>query len=238
MAPRRTAPGPAPAGPARREPLRALTVLYDPGCRLCAFVGSWLAGQRKLIPVRLVPVGSEQARRLFPALDHDGATRREITAVGDAGQVYVGDSAWVVCLWALRDHRALAHAMSTASGRRLARAAMLGVARYRDAQGGRGADRLPSRPAGRPPRRTPPRGAPLAGRAAEPPHHAEPHHAEPRHSAQAPPVAGPPHHAEPSRTPWVYDGAGGWTARGPQTPPPAEPGGCAGGCAPPGLASP
>jgi predicted DCC family thiol-disulfide oxidoreductase YuxK len=138
----------------RREPLRGLTVLYDPHCRVCAFVGGWLAGQRKLIPLRLVPVGSEQARRLFPALDHEGATRREITAVGDAGQVYVGDSAWVVCLWALADHRALAHAMSTPSGRRLARAAMLGVAKYRNAQGHPAG--LPARPAER---RTPPGGA-------------------------------------------------------------------------------
>ncbi|UWE12637.1 DCC1-like thiol-disulfide oxidoreductase family protein [Actinacidiphila bryophytorum] len=137
--------GPAPV--ARREPLRGLTVLYDPHCRVCAFVGGWLAGQRKLIPLRLVPVGSEQARRLFPALDHEGATRREITAVGDAGQVYVGDSAWVVCLWALADHRALAHAMSTPSGRRLARAAMLGVAKYRNAQGTPPGCR-PARPSG------------------------------------------------------------------------------------------
>ncbi|CAG7601007.1 DCC1-like thiol-disulfide oxidoreductase family protein [Actinacidiphila bryophytorum] len=165
---------------ARREPLRGLTVLYDPHCRVCAFVGGWLAGQRKLIPLRLVPVGSGQARRLFPALDHDGATRREITAVGDAGQVYVGDSAWVVCLWALADHRALAHAMSTPSGRRLARAAMLGVAKYRNAQA---------------------------------------------------PEASP--RTEPARTPWVYSGDGGWTAR-----PPEPPEACADGCAPPGRGSP
>jgi predicted DCC family thiol-disulfide oxidoreductase YuxK len=222
MAPERTAPGPAQARPARREPLRGLTVLYDPDCRVCAFAGAWLAGQRKLIPLRLVPVGSEQARRLFPALDHDGATRREITAVGDAGQVYVGDSAWVVCLWALADHRALAHAMSTAGGRRLARAAMLGVAKYRDAQGPHRAGGVPSHPAGRVPGRTPPRGAPVAGRHPQKP----PHHAEPRHGG------------EPPRTAWVYDGAGGWTVRGPEVPRPAEPGGCAEGCAPPGAASP
>ncbi|WUH91363.1 DCC1-like thiol-disulfide oxidoreductase family protein [Streptomyces sp. NBC_00433] len=180
------------AAPARRVPLRGLTVLYDPDCRVCAFVGRWLAGQRKLIPVRLVPVGSERARRLFPALDHDGATRREITAVGDAGQVYVGDTAWVVCLWALADHRALAHAMSTPAGRRLARAAVLGVARYRDSAHGAGhhtgprsypgADRIPVRAA--------------------------------RTAGGQPPTA------------WVYEGDGGWTARGP--------GDCADGCRPPG----
>ncbi|SHK64805.1 thiol-disulfide oxidoreductase DCC family protein [Actinacidiphila paucisporea] len=179
-----------------RVPLRGLTVLYDPDCRLCAFVGDWLAGQRKLIPVRLVPVGSERARRLFPALDHDGATRREITVVGDTGQVYVGDTAWVVCLWALADHRALAHTMSTPAGRRLARAAVLGVARYR------GADRTPRQPGGHSGRRPAPPGADRI----------------PVRTARMP--------GDPSRTAWVYEGNGGWTAR--------RPGDCADGCEPPG----
>jgi predicted DCC family thiol-disulfide oxidoreductase YuxK len=197
----------AAAGRPRQEPLRGLTVLYDPHCRLCAFVGTWLAGQRKLIPVRLVPVGSAQARRLFPALDHDGATRREITVVGNAGQVYTGDSAWVVCLWALAEHRALAHTMSTPSGRRPARAAMLGVARYRGAQDGGNRTGSPARPLpGRMPVHTRPDGAPQAGRRSpEPPH-----------------------------TGWAYDGAGGWTVRGPASGRPAGHGGCADGCRQPG----
>lgn len=132
-------PAPAPAAPeggaagvARRPPLRGLTVLTDPACRLCRFVAGWIAGQRQLVPVALVPVGSAEARRRFPELDHDGATRREITVVGDGGQVYTGQNAWVVVLWALADHRALAHRMSTPTGRRLARAALLGVAMYRE----------------------------------------------------------------------------------------------------------
>lgn len=190
------------AGPGRQEPLRGLTVLYDPHCRVCGFVGNWLAGQRKLIPLRLVPVGSAQARRLFPALDHDGATRREITVVGDAGQVYIGDTAWVVCLWALADHRALAHTMTAPAGRRLARAAMLGVAKYRGAPADPLSGGAPEPAAAR----TPLRGAPLAG----------------------------PRPPEPPRTGWVYDGAGGWTAREPEAAAAAEPGGCADGCAPPG----
>jgi predicted DCC family thiol-disulfide oxidoreductase YuxK len=148
------APAPAGGDRPRRDPLRGLTVLYDPGCRVCRHVAGWLARQRKLIPVRLVPVGSPEARRRFPSLDHEGATRREITAVGDAGQVYVGQTAWVVVLWALADHRPLAHAMSTPAGRRLARAAVLGVAKYREAQLGHRPD-LPRHPP--PPARHPAR---------------------------------------------------------------------------------
>lgn len=210
-----------PGGPrgARREPLRGLTVLYDPGCRLCGHVAGWLAGQRKLIPVRLVPVGSDRARALFPDLDHDGATRREVTVVGDAGQVYIGQSAWVVVLWALADHRALAHSMSTPAGRRLARTAVLGVARYREAQGaGSHSADLPRHPqevTGIPPR---PLGAPLA----------------PAGSTTA--------------STWVCNGRDGWVMRsshpaaGPRTgtaapnspTTPHDAPGCADGCPPPG----
>lgn len=206
-------------------------MLYDPNCRLCAFVAGWLRGQRQLVPVRLVPVGSERARQWFPALDHDGATRREITVVGDAGQVYKGDSAWIVCLWALADHRAFSHTLTTPAGRRLARAAVLTAARWRESQarkgaaGGRGGARgaqggweqwqRPA-PAGgpySPAVRAPGHGAPLAGR----------HGASPYGPA---PV-------------WVYEGNGGWTQRLPEPPGPPprpEPGpdACADGCPPPG----
>jgi predicted DCC family thiol-disulfide oxidoreductase YuxK len=113
-----------------RRPVRALTVLYDPTCGLCAFAAGWLARQRQLVRIDLVPAGSEEARRRFPALDH-AATARDVTVVGDRGQVYRGDSAWIVCLWALADQRALSHTLTTPTGRRLARAAVLSAAKYR-----------------------------------------------------------------------------------------------------------
>lgn len=130
-----TAPA-APASPAagtRPRPVRRLTVLYDPACRLCAFVRDWLARQRQLVRLDLVPVGSPEAVRRFPGLDHRAA-EREITVVGDSGQLYRGDAAWVVCLWALADHRALSHTLATPAGRRLARAAVLTAAKYREAR--------------------------------------------------------------------------------------------------------
>jgi predicted DCC family thiol-disulfide oxidoreductase YuxK len=165
--------------------VRGLTVLYDAECRLCAFVAGWLGRQRQLVPIALVPVGSAWARTWFPGLDHDGAARREVTVVGDGGQVYVGDSAWVVCLWALADHRAFAHTLTTPRGRRLARAAVLAASRYRERAG-----REPARPRGRAapdPRRAPGRPGP----------------------APAVPAPGSTD-ALPS---WEYDGASGWTLR-------------------------
>ncbi|MGW1718050.1 thiol-disulfide oxidoreductase DCC family protein [Streptomyces sp. NPDC002156] len=116
-------------------PVRRLTVLYDADCELCAFVREWLVRQPQLVPLVLVPAGSERARGLFPTLDHS-ATLADITVVGDGGQVYRGAGAWVVVLWALREHRPLAHRLSTPAGARVAKAAALAAAKWRGAQGG------------------------------------------------------------------------------------------------------
>ncbi|MFD3456576.1 thiol-disulfide oxidoreductase DCC family protein [Streptomyces sp. NPDC058691] len=132
---RTPATGAATAAPV---PVRRLTVLYDPDCHLCSFVRGWLSRQRQLVPLETIPVGSEEARRRFPRLDH-ASTLREITVIGDSGQVYSGDAAWLVCLWALSEYRPAAHRLSTRAGAPLARAAVLMAARYRESQWNRGA---------------------------------------------------------------------------------------------------
>ncbi|PSJ30013.1 DUF393 domain-containing protein [Streptosporangium nondiastaticum] len=114
----------------RSVPVRRLTVLYDAHCSLCTFVRNWLVRQQQLVPLDLVPAGSDEAGRRFPGLDH-AAAYEEITVVGDGGQVYRGASAWIVCLWALSAYRPLAHRISTPSGMVFARGAVLAAARYR-----------------------------------------------------------------------------------------------------------
>lgn len=113
--------------------VRRLTVLYDARCSLCTFLRDWLLRQPQLVPLGLVPAGSDEARRRHPDLDHT-ATLDEITVVGDAGQVYRGGAAWIVTLWALREHRGLAHRLSTPAGTRLAKGAVLAAAKWRGAQ--------------------------------------------------------------------------------------------------------
>ncbi|WP_438818953.1 thiol-disulfide oxidoreductase DCC family protein [Streptomyces hilarionis] len=118
---------------ARRVPVRRLTVLYDAGCSLCRFLREWLGRQPQLVPLEFVPAGSAEACARLPGLDHR-ATLEEITVVGDAGQVYRGAAAWIVVLWALREHRPLAHRLSTPAGARIARAAVLSAAKWRQGQ--------------------------------------------------------------------------------------------------------
>ncbi|MEU5366628.1 DCC1-like thiol-disulfide oxidoreductase family protein [Streptomyces sp. NPDC005925] len=110
-------------------------MLYDAECSLCAYLRDWLVRQPQLVPLELVPAGSGQARRRFPGLDHR-ATLDEITVVGDTGQVYRGAAAWIVTLWALREHRPLSHRLSTPTGAKFARGAVLAAARWRDGQWG------------------------------------------------------------------------------------------------------
>ncbi|MFJ8188531.1 thiol-disulfide oxidoreductase DCC family protein [Streptomyces sp. NPDC096094] len=123
------ASAPATAG----APVRRLTVLYDAECSLCTHVRDWLLRQPRLVPLESVPAGSDEARRRFPGLDHS-VTLDEVTVVGDAGQVFRGAAAWIVVLWALREHRALAHRLSTPTGAWLARGAVLAAAKWRGGQ--------------------------------------------------------------------------------------------------------
>ncbi|MFI9613008.1 thiol-disulfide oxidoreductase DCC family protein [Streptomyces sp. NPDC052023] len=115
---------------AARVPVRRLTVLYDAECALCAFLRDWLARQRQLVPLDLVPAGSAEALRRFPGLDHR-TTLDDITVIGDGGQIYQGAAAWIVTLWALREHRSLAHRLSSPAGMRIAKGAALAAAKWR-----------------------------------------------------------------------------------------------------------
>ncbi|WP_250027403.1 thiol-disulfide oxidoreductase DCC family protein [Paractinoplanes maris] len=94
------------------RPITGFTVLYDAGCPICRAARRWLEGRAQLVPLEFVPSGSEAARRRFPGLDHR-ATLRDVTVIGDDGSVYVGDGAWVACLWALADYRGMAERISS-----------------------------------------------------------------------------------------------------------------------------
>ncbi|MCZ0203870.1 DUF393 domain-containing protein [Streptomyces sp. UMAF16] len=129
MTPTTTAPERDPAG----VPVRGLTVLYDDrtavGLHLCA----WLARRPRLVPLELLPAGSAAAHARFPGLG-PGDPLHEITVVGDSGQVYRGSRAWIVLLWALREHRPLAHRLADPAGAKEARGAVLAAAKWREPQ--------------------------------------------------------------------------------------------------------
>lgn len=98
--------------------MRSLTVVYDSKCGLCIRVASWLAAQPKWIGMRFLP--SASLSRVYPAL----ASRQlceELIVVSDEGGVYLGNRAWIMCLYALKRYRGWAL--------RLSRPALLPMAR-------------------------------------------------------------------------------------------------------------
>lgn len=105
-------------------------MLYDENCGLCRRFKEWLAAQRQLVRLEFVAAGSANARHMFPALDH-AATLREVTVVADDGSVYVGDRAWIVCLWATYEHRHNAVRLARPSMRPIARAMVQAAAGLR-----------------------------------------------------------------------------------------------------------
>jgi predicted DCC family thiol-disulfide oxidoreductase YuxK len=91
--------------------MKYLTVLYDENCGFCRRAAKWLRNQRQIVWLEFVGANSWAAHQRFPELDHE-ETLRKITVIADNGDVYTGDDAWLVCLWALAAWRPTAVAMS------------------------------------------------------------------------------------------------------------------------------
>jgi len=85
------------------QAVTSITVLYDATCGLCTFAKDWIRKQSPLVGLTFLAAGSIEARRAFPQL-----SPRELAVVADTGEVWFGNHAWIVCLWALRDYRDLA----------------------------------------------------------------------------------------------------------------------------------
>ena len=80
--------------------VKGLTILYDAECGLCSNVKGWLSRQSALVPLNFKASRSDEARRRFPRLPAG-----ELAVIADTGEVWWGNSAWIVCLWALREYR-------------------------------------------------------------------------------------------------------------------------------------
>ncbi len=96
--------------------MRQLTVYYDPRCGLCCAVRDWLARQPKLVKVECLPATDPGA---------------EITVISDTGEIWEGDSAYIVVLWALRDYRQWSKRLASPSMLPMARAMFAKLSQYR-----------------------------------------------------------------------------------------------------------
>jgi len=88
----------------------SLVVWFDGDCGFCRRVASWLQTQETLVPVQLV--AAQRARDAGCPIDL-ASLLAQLTVTASDGAVYRGTNAWIVVLWALRSHRALALRFAT-----------------------------------------------------------------------------------------------------------------------------
>jgi len=106
--------------------ITGLTILYDPDCGLCTRAKEWLRRQAPLAALEFLATGSAEARRRFPQLPAG-----ELAVVANTGDVWFGNHAWVVCLWALNDYRGLAFRLTSPLLSLMAREAFTVVSKNR-----------------------------------------------------------------------------------------------------------
>ena len=94
-----------------------LTVLYDARCGLCCAVKDWIAQQPQLVRVECVPK------------QQSGGD--ELVVIADSGEVWSGDTAWLMVLWALANYRSWSYGLATPALLPTARAVFAALSRYR-----------------------------------------------------------------------------------------------------------
>jgi predicted DCC family thiol-disulfide oxidoreductase YuxK len=87
--------------------MRRLYVLYDSRCQLCCRLAQWLGEQEAWLELKILPAGTHEVREMFPGLE-TVTSGDELVVVSDEGEVYLGDRAWIMCLFALARYRKLA----------------------------------------------------------------------------------------------------------------------------------
>jgi predicted DCC family thiol-disulfide oxidoreductase YuxK len=100
--------------------MRRLYVLYDSRCELCCRLAQWLCEQEAWLEVEVLPASAPRVRQMFPVLETI-TSGDDLVVVSDEGEVYLGDRAWIMCLFALVKYRKLS--------RRLAHPLLLPLAR-------------------------------------------------------------------------------------------------------------
>ena len=107
--------------------METLYVVYDDRCGLCTQLKEWLGRQPAYVRLQLV-ASSEAARDRFPSLPPG-----ELAVVSDSGETWLGDRAWIMVLWALRDYRSWAAKLASPLLLPMARQAFAAISRNRSA---------------------------------------------------------------------------------------------------------
>jgi predicted DCC family thiol-disulfide oxidoreductase YuxK len=94
-----------------------LIVFYDARCGLCSSVREWIGRQRQLIPVECRPKQDDMD---------------DLVVVADSGELWSGDAAWLMVLWALAEYRDWSYRLATPVLLPAARTLFARLSQYRD----------------------------------------------------------------------------------------------------------
>lgn len=84
--------------------MNSLSVLYDQECALCRSCCAWLGRQPAFIKLHFIALQSPQIEGRFPGIEKLNP-REQLVVISDEGDIYQGQHAWIMCLYALRDYR-------------------------------------------------------------------------------------------------------------------------------------
>lgn len=84
--------------------MTTLHVFFDHNCGMCGRFRAWLERQPQLVEIRFTSYHDPEARRICPVLDSLHPDEK-LVVMADTGQVYQGETAWIMCLWALDNYR-------------------------------------------------------------------------------------------------------------------------------------
>ena len=92
--------------------MKTLYVLYDDECALCQRCRRWLGAQPAFLELRFLPLAATETQCRFPGIERF-SPREQLLVVSDEGAVYQGSSAWIMCLYALREYREWAQRLAS-----------------------------------------------------------------------------------------------------------------------------
>lgn len=91
-------------------PPSRLTIVYDEQCALCRRCRDWLLSQPCLVPVELLPAGSDEAYERYGTLPWFGI---ELAVIDEVGRAWIGPAAFLICMWATARYRAWSYRLSS-----------------------------------------------------------------------------------------------------------------------------
>ena len=95
-----------------------LVVHYDARCGLCCALCQWIAHQPQLVAIECAPAADRSP---------------DLEVVADTGEVWSGDDAWLMVLWALSEYRHWSYRLASAALKPTARAMFATLSKHRGA---------------------------------------------------------------------------------------------------------